>query len=360
MRRSSLLAAAVMTAALPVLSGCGDDPVAPPSGSWSDVVLPDLGTALLGVAARGARVVAIGYGHGPVGPEAHAAQSMGGLWRVLPLPTLPPNTVFMGVALDVAGRVVFVGGTPAEQPVIVDERAGWQATILPVAGLLNAVFAGRGDTLVAVGTASGGLAASSFAAGIWSPDRAGFTTAQEKGLVDVTVADGVFIACGWDDAHLQPVLRRRDPSGWTELPGPGGVTVPESHIEYRSVWLEPGGALWLGGTIIDTTGGGERYAAWLARRPSNGDWFEIVLPDPGVLEMVNDILRATDGSVYLACGQITGRVLRFDGTRWSDEGPGTPGEVVALAEAANGTIYAAGFRNSVSSQPGPLLRQRTP
>ena len=70
--------------------------------------------------------------------------------------------------------------------------------------------------------------------------------------------------------------------------------------------------------------------------------------------------RASDGSLYVACGETTAQVLRLQDGRWSDEGPGTPGRVVALAEDAGGTIYAAGSRSSAPRQSGPLLRKRTP
>jgi hypothetical protein len=348
---------------LQTLSGCGDDdPVVPQSSPWEDVAFPNPGIAgFLDVAARGTRVVATGYGYGPQSePAPLVVQTTSETWEVVTLPALPAATVLFGSALDRAGRAVLVGGTVNQEPVVIDERAGWQARFPAAAGMLNAVVAGQPDTLVAVGTGSGGLAASSVAPGQWNVDRAGFTTPAEKGLVDVAYADGVFVACGWDDADLQPHLRRRVGDSWSELPGPGGVTTPESRIEYHSVWLEPGGGLWLGGTIVDTTGGGEREVARLAHRPANGDWFEIVLPKPDSIQVVNDILRAQDGSLYLACGKTTGRILRHDGMQWHDEGPGMPGQVLALAEAADGTIYAAGFRNTSSSQPGALLRKRNP
>jgi len=359
--RSRPVLTATSAALLAFVAACGDDPARPPGEVWRDAALPNLGAAgLINIAARGSRVVAIGAAGSETEPEAVALETTGGAWQVLPLPATPVDALFLGLALDPSGSAVLVGARPAGEPLVLDERVGWQTATLPVAGFLNAVAAGQGSTWVAVGTASGGFAAWSSVPGVWVTDHAGFTTPQEKGLVDVSHADGVFVACGWDDADLGPALRRDDGTGWKNLLGPGSVTIPEAHAEYRSVLLESGGALWLGGTIVEAMGSDEVYTALLARRPPSGDWFEIVLPDAASAEAVNDILRAADGSVYLACGETAARVLRFDGARWHDEGPGTPGQILALAEDASGRIYAAGVSAHATAQPQPLLRVRRP
>lgn len=359
--RSRLAFATTSALVLALISACGDDPTAPPTQLWQDVSLPNLGAkGFMGIAARGSRVVAVGVAGSSAAREPLAVQSTGGTWQALTLPATPAEALFVGVAIDVSGSVVFVGVRAAEQPIVLDERAGWQTATLPVTGYLNAVVAGQSGTWIAVGTASGGLAATSTAPGVWVPDNAGFTTLQEKGLVDVTHADSAFVACGWDDTFLGPVLRIHDNTGWKALDGPGTVNVPEISEEYRSVLLEPGGALWLGGASIDTSQFPADYSARLARRPASGDWFEVVLPNATNVEAINDILRASDGSLYLACGENTARVLRYDGMIFHDEGPGTPGQVLALAEDGAGRIYAAGVLESGTSDPQPLLRVRNP
>ena len=360
----ALLAAmlVMLLAAMLMLSpGCGDDPAAPANDLWADVTLPALGrSGVVGIAARGSRVVAVGVEKSAASPATFAVQTTGGAWRVLALPATPANAVFLDVAFAAGGEAVIVGGMPAEHPVVLDERTGWSATILPAAGFLFAAAAGDGDSLLAVGVASGGLTALGVAPGAWVTDHAGFTTPQEKGLVDVTFANSTFVACGWDDATLTPVLRRLDSTGWKDVPGPGSAVIPEIREEFYAVWLEPDGSLWLGGTTIESTGGTEVFSARLARRPASGDWLEIVLPSAGAAEAVNDILRAADGSVYLACGRTAARVLRWNGMTWQEEQPAIPGQFLALAETANGAVYAAGVQRWAPGQERPLIRVRRP
>ena len=207
----------------------------------------------MSIAARGTRVVAVGAVGSDPTPDAVAVQTTGGPWEVLALPATPADAMFTGVTLDESGAAVFVGAIPSGSP--------WSSTSAvagshhpPTTGFLNAVIAGRADTVVAVGTASGGLAARSAAPGAWVTDRAGFATPQEKGLVDIASADGVFVACGWDDADLQPVLRRYDSTGWKEVPGPGSSVIPEIRVEHRAVWLGPGGTVWVGGALVESRG----------------------------------------------------------------------------------------------------------
>jgi hypothetical protein len=302
--------------------------------------------------------VAVGVARPGGTNEAFAVQSTGGAWQTLAVPALPAGSALLGVALDAGGNALLVGGTPSVHPIIVDERANWSASILTASGYLNAVAAGDGSALLAVGVASGGLAARSVGPGVWVTDQAGFTTAAEKGLVDVSFAAGSYIACGWDDATLAPVLRRYDGNSWTEIPGPGLGGTPGIRAEHRAIWLGSDGGFWLGGTVIDSSGGSDRLTARLAARSSGGDWFDIVLPDAPSLEAVNDIRRAADGSLYLACGETTARVLRWDGTSWQDEQPAIPGQFLALAEDATGAIYAAGWRLDAQGQERPLLRRR--
>lgn len=78
-------------------------------------------------------------------------------------------------------------------------------------------------------------------------------------------------------------------------------------------------------------------------RSTLGDWVEIVLPDAGGLDRVNDILITEDGAIYLACGINDAFVVR--------SGSGGPpaldatfpsGRIRRLAEDAGGNIWAAG------------------
>ena len=358
--QTRLAAALALAVALACASSCGDDPLNPPADPWMDLSTPVQSGSLLALAAHGADVIAVGAQGRRESPEAVALWSSGGSFSILNLPLTPTGATFSGAAFDGGGGAVIVGGNRAGQPFACDERADWTVGFLPVDGFLNAVARRVDDVLVAVGTGRGGFAATRWVPGGWNPDRAGFTTPQEKGLVSVSCADGVCVACGWDDATLQPILRWFDGSTWSTIPGPGGSAIPEIREEYRVVLLKPGGSLWLGGATIETTGGNDRFVARLAGRPAKGNWFEAVLPDAAGLEAVNDILWASDGTLYLACGEMKARVLRYGGAAWYDEGPGTPGQVLALAESQGvaQTILAAGWRQDATGQPSPLLRSR--
>ncbi|TPW04777.1 MAG: hypothetical protein FD129_2855, partial [bacterium] len=72
-----------------------------------------------------------------------------------------------------------------------------------------------------------------------------------------------------------------------------------------------------------------------------GDWAEIVLPEPGRLDRVNDILVATNGDIYLACGVEGSIILRVSGTSMS-EAALPDARIAQLAEAPDGSIWAAG------------------
>lgn len=352
---------ALLAAVLALGASCGDDPVAPAEDRWVDVALPSLGrSALMGIAAYGTRVLAIAVDRSTAPPLARVVQTTGGAWELVTIPSGPASTVFLGVCFDTGGQAVLAGGTFAGQAIVLDERTGWSATTWPGEGFLQAVTAGGGDSLLAVGTASGGLSALRSMPGVWQAGRAGFTSQQEKGLVDVSFAGGTFVACGWDDSTGAAILRSLDATGWKPVDGPGTVDIPEVHSEHRAVWRDPDGALWLGGASIDGTNAVEVYRARLSRRPPDGDWFDVVLPDAPGAEAVNDILRAADGSIYLACGETNARVLRWDGMTWQDEQPAIPGRFLALAETADGSVYAAGVRMAAPGQELPLLRRRRP
>jgi len=334
---------------------CGDDPVDPgPAPLWREVALPVMAAGgLLSVDARAGRILAIGVSGSDTMPEWLALErGAGGSWMQLPRPAGAPLEVIpLDVALDASGRAVFVGAIrvsgSAVQPWLLDERTGL-GFALGGEGTLNAVAFGRGDTARAVGTANGGLAVRSFAPGSWNVDDLGFTTPQEIGLVDLEVSQGVFYACGFNDgaAVSATLLRNRGPR-WESLSVANFAT-----IEMHAVRGDPTGAAWLGG--------GDQAAnpptAFLAGRPTNGDWFQIVLP-PGV-GTVRDILATSNGDVYLATGTQNAVILRWNGMLWVHELTRHDARILALAES-NGLLVAVGVATSAARRsPLPLLFER--
>ena len=91
-----------------------------------------------------------------------------------------------------------------------------------------------------------------------------------------------------------------------------------------------------------------------------------MLPDPVALGRVNDILLARDGSIYLACSDeyddtSTARLARVTGSGIEEEISPFGGELLQLAETADGTIYAAGSRRVAGSTARePVLLRRAP
>ena len=88
-------------------------------------------------------------------------------------------------------------------------------------------------------------------------------------------------------------------SGWEILPSP----VEWSSWELRGVAVTAEGVVLVGGAITNFSAGPEdQYVAALAARGLDGTWSAIGLPEAGALDRVNDILIASDGRIFLACG----------------------------------------------------------
>jgi hypothetical protein len=111
------------------------------------------------------------------------------------------------------------------------------------------------------------------------------------------------------------------------------------------VALSEGGTLFVGGI---ERAGGPGSKAFLAQRTPAGEWIELILPDPEGLRGVNDILIASDNTIYLACMgenyQPMGTLVRARPVGVGKEINTFPGGLLQVAEDGNGDIYAVGFR----------------
>lgn len=364
-----------------VLAACDDDPSGPCSSCpetnpWSEV---DLGVTLvdqarlLAVDCADGDCLALGYSvqavkrAGPlngISPLFYAPDRDGG-WSAATLPDLPPEN-YLDLVMAGAGQPVVMGwGTGGSQPpysyaAIYDGRTDPPTAFGRSGGILLTVD-GEGDFFVAGGAQTAGLLLSSTAPGSWDADWFPKSGTNEGGFQDVDVRGDVAVACGFDDGAdtLQVVLRRTKTTDWKMLNRDG---LPFG-TELRCIAVSATGAIFVGGVQYP---GGPQTQAFAAVRSAAGEWATLVLPDPVALGRVNDILLATDGSIYLACSSeyedtSTGWVLRVTGTGASPEIGPLEGELLDLAEANDGTIYAVGSRRlSGSSVREPVLLERAP
>ncbi len=163
------------------------------------------------------------------------------------------------------------------------------------------------------------------------------------------------VACGFDDGAdtLQVILERTASTEWTKVT-PGGP----STRTFFCVALSEDGTIFVGGI---EGAGGMSPKAFLALRNSDGLWADLLLPDPEVLHGVNDILIASDGSIYLACmgegENSVANLVHADAGAVRKEITSFPGGLLQLGEAGNGDIYAVGFRRNEQdgSETGVML-----
>lgn len=276
----------------------------------------------------------------------------------------PPRSLISAVGFAPTGGVLMAGvDYDTQSGFILDERGGWSRH--------NFVFGGRafastsGIVRVAGAAAGNNAVLVSRAPDVWVPEPLPFPgDGNERALVDSSAFDGVFVVCGFDDGgegtpqSPNSVVFRNDGGEWERLDAPcGGCT----NREFRTVAVTPTGSFFLGGAETDFSAGSpDPYRAFLLISSRAGDWAEIVLPEPGKLDCVNDILIATGGDIYLACGVEGSTIVRMSGTAvYEAELPGA--RIAQLAEAPDGSIWAAGaIVDEAGGSSRPMIWKRVP
>lgn len=271
---------------------------------------------------------------------------------------------YADVALDQTGAVVIVGygleGSTSFYGAIYDARTPTPTAISQPGRVLLTVD-GDGDFFVAGGVQSIGLLESSPSPGSWSTDVSPSSGKPDGGFRDVNVRGDVAVACGYDDgADTLQVIQRRTKTGSWKMLNRNGLPFA---VELRCIALNDDGTIYVGGVQGP---GGPNSQAWTSVRSPAGEWTTMSLPDPVELGRVNDILLATDGSIYLACSSEyrdtnTAHLLRVTGAGATPEIIPFGGSLLQLAEGGDGTIYAVGSRrigDSVAREP--VLLRRAP
>ncbi len=350
--RSTLCIALLASAAL--FASCEKDASRPdPAGPWDEVALIDApqGSAFLDIAFSSTRGLAAGATASGVAPHQAftpflASRQADGAWAPVSGVPLPSNGILTVVGMTPAGEAIVAGADATSgEGFILDERGGWSrhdGAFGPEA------FAASGNTLRLGGAAAANQQVRiSTSADVWTPESLPFPPGTgERGIQDIAARNGHWAACGFDDAgdgspeFPSRVLFVDDGAGWERIDaGCGGC----SNREFEAVTVSASGAILLGGSITDFSGGASVYTASLLLRSTSGDWAEIVLPRADELEAVNDILLATDGTTYLACGRGNGYILRWPaGGTAAREATFTSARINRLAEAPDGSVWAAG------------------
>lgn len=276
----------------------------------------------------------------------------------------PPRALISAVGFAPNGGVLMAGvDYDTQSGFILDERGGWSRHNFVFGG--RAFASGSGVVRVAGAAAGNNSVLVSRAPDVWIPESLPFPgDGNERALVDISAGDGVLIACGFDDGGKgtpespNSVVFRNDGGDWERLDAPcGGCT----NREFRTVAVTPTGAFFLGGAVTDFSAGApDPYRAFLLVSSRAGDWTEVVLPEPGKLDRINDILIAKDGDIYLACVVDGSIIVRMSGTSVSEaELPAA--RIAQLAEAPDGSIWAAGaIVDEPSGISRPMIWRRIP
>ena len=353
-------------ALLPLLLSvsCGDDP-APEGDTWQEATLEDAPSPgfFSSIAFSGTRGLAVGASPVSRGDyESYspymASRTDDDTWTPIEGDYIPPASQLSAVGFTTSGDAV-VAGIDYDAPYgfVIDERNGWSRSDLLFGGR---AFAASSNVVRAGGAGVGNNAVlRSESPDVWVPESIPFpSSSDERALTDIDAQGGVFVACGFDDgAEGTPespnsVVFRDSGSGWQRLDAPcGGCT----NREFRAVAVTPSGSFFLGGAITDfSSGAPDQYRAFLLLATTAGDWVEIVLPNSGELDRVNDILITDGGDVYLACGMGRGVIIRQGaGTTTVVEAMLDNAEIRGLAESSDGSVWAAG---SVTDEDGLTMR----
>jgi hypothetical protein len=338
-----------------------DDPVNPGTALWQEVELEAatgesrfVAVDFTGNHGVALRLVMPGGGAMEVIHDVFRLQPDGGWLKGNP-DTIRAGFVALDLTVDTTGELVMAGFQMLDfHSLVLDLRGAAPEYIEQVSGGMLTVD-GEGAFMVAGGRSDGGGLWTSTAPGNWNFDTLPLSGTNDSGFRDVYVRGDRAVACGYDDGAdtLRVILARTASTDWekVQLPGIFGRT-------FYSVALSDSGVIFVGGI---EGAGGPSPTAFLMLRSVDGDWTDLVLPDPGLLHGVMDILIASDGSIYLACegegDDTSANLVHADASGVRTEITPFPGGLIQVGQSASGDIYAVGYRrdDSTGMEEGVML-----
>jgi|GEM_PF-2510394 len=330
--------------------GCSlDDPVPPTAPAlWQEVTLDlmDGDSRMMAVDFNGGYGMAMAVTAPAKAGAEHRFFRLrpDGSWLQDDLEPLPGGMVAMDLALDTTGKPVLAGYQMPGLPSIVFDLRGPQPVATEQASYGMLTVAGEGTFMVAGGRSNGGGLWTSAGPGQWNFDILPLTRTNDSGFRDIDIRDGRAVACGYDDGAdtLKVILTRTSATDWEKIPAGGPSTAT-----YLCVAQTGAGTLFVGGMV---GAGGSAPRAFLSQRAADGSWADLILPDAEGLHGVMDILIAADGSIYLACmgegDQTRANLIHAGPTGVFPEITPFPGGLLQVDQAADGSIYAVGFRRN--------------
>ena len=353
--RKSLLPLALLILFLAACSD-DDDPVSPGTPLWQEV---DLGAAppsqMWAVDFHGDQGLALGLNPFSAGSNQFFRIQPDGKWELVDLVEIPEGILMLDLAFDGSGKVALSGGQyPTPAGLVIDARSA-DPVIVTNPGWGMITMDGGENFMVAGGRSRGGDLWTSTDPGAWNVDVLPLTGTNDSGFRDVYIRGDRAVACGFDDGAdtLQVILERTVSTEWAQVTTGGPYTGT-----FFCVALSEDGTIFVGGIEF---AGGMSPRAFLVQRTSDGLRTDLLLPDPEVLHGVNDILIASDGSIYLACmgegDNSVANLVHADAHGVRTEINSFPGGLLQLGQAGNGDIYAVGFRRNEQdgSETGVML-----
>lgn len=287
----------------------------------------------------------------------------GGIWAPDHPDDIRSGVMMLDLNVGTTGRTVLAGVQMSSPHSVVLDLRGPTPEYIEQNSLGMLTVDGEDAFMVAGGrsrSGGGGGLWTSTSPGAWSFDDLPLTGINDSGFEDVYVRGNRAVACGYDDGAdtLQVILSRTDASEWEHIRTAGSF-----FQTFECIALGDDGTIYVGGI----EGAGSLTAvAFVVQRSPAGDWTELILPDPGRLHGVSDILIADDGSLYLACwgeGEDTeANVVRAGPDGVVEDIIPFPGGLIQIGQSSAGDIYAVGFRRdpSTGAETGVMLMKPSP
>jgi hypothetical protein len=367
------------------VTGCGDDDDPQSCGctedTWVEQSLPGdlVDGAVFDLDAGSGRLVGLGVSS----MGTWVIEKDGDMWGLVdpsPLPgtgpesgprsAFEPGRVGSALAVNAKGRVAVVGASIAGLgPVVwVQSEKEWVVVEDQSPGYLRDVVAFGADGIVGAGTASSGFpTVTGSIEGTLAFETIAVSGSGEAGLVSLVAEAGGVFGVGFDDGadgtSAEPfrIVMHYDGFEWARLESPCGNC---GSFEFRTIEAKSN-ALFVGGSVMvrpegDPTAPAQEQAWFAVWSFEESGWTTIVLPEPTTLKQVNAILAASDGTIWLACGntESSGWIVRAAPGEAADIDLEAEGyRLLSLAESPDGTIVASGLDNG-TSQGLPVILER--